>query len=65
MTRVARALARASLALVGLLVVLSPARAVSSGAALPQAPLPLLDGGTLDLGTLQGQVVVVRFLASW
>jgi hypothetical protein len=64
-TRVARALACASLGLVGLLVVLSPARTVGSGAARPQVTFPLLDGGTLDLGALEGQVVVVRFLASW
>ena len=28
-------------------------------------PLRLFDGGTLDLQTLKGQVVVVRFLGSW
>jgi hypothetical protein len=50
---------------VGLLLVLSSGSTLSSGAALPQATLPLLDGGTLDLGALHGQVVVVRFLASW
>jgi hypothetical protein len=31
----------------------------------PSTPLALFDGGTLDLRTLQGQVVVIRFLASW
>jgi hypothetical protein len=33
--------------------------------ALPSTPLALLDGGSLDLQGLQGNVVVLRFLASW
>lgn len=36
-----------------------------AGAALPSTPLPLLDGGTLNLRSLEGQVVVIRLLASW
>ncbi|MFQ5520418.1 MAG: hypothetical protein ACE5FK_03370 [Candidatus Methylomirabilia bacterium] len=32
---------------------------------LPATPLPLVDGGTLNLQSLKGQVVVIRFLASW
>ncbi len=39
--------------------------AVAEGESLPSAPLPLLEGGTLRLQSLAGQVVVVRFLASW
>lgn len=36
------------------------------GQPAPALELPLLDGsGTLDLSTLQGQVVVVNFFASW
>jgi hypothetical protein len=32
---------------------------------LPSATLPLLSGGSLSLQDLKGQVVVIRFLASW
>ena len=32
---------------------------------LPSATLPLLAGGSLNLQDLKGQVVVIRFLASW
>ncbi len=56
---------RVTLGLLGLLVVLGAAGPAGSAPALPSAPLPLFDGGTLDLRTLQGQVVVIRFLASW
>ena len=36
------------------------------GQPAPALELPLLDGsGTMDLSTLQGQVVVVNFFASW
>jgi cytochrome c biogenesis protein CcmG/thiol:disulfide interchange protein DsbE len=36
------------------------------GQAAPALELPLLDGsGTMDLSTLEGQVVVVNFFASW
>jgi hypothetical protein len=50
------------LAVVVALAALAPA---ARAAAWPATPLPLLDGGTLDLRSLQGQVVVIRFLASW
>jgi hypothetical protein len=33
--------------------------------ALPTTPLPLFGGGLLDPQSLKGQVVVIRFLASW
>ncbi len=36
-----------------------------AGPALPSTPLTLLDGSRLDLQSLQGNVVVLRFLASW
>ena len=36
-----------------------------AGSALPPTPLTLLDGSRLDLQSLQGNVVVLRFLASW
>ena len=39
--------------------------AVHAEQALPSAPLPLLDGGSLNIQDLRGQVVVIRFLASW
>ncbi len=39
--------------------------AIAAEESLPSAPLPLLEGGTLQLRSLAGQVVVVRFLASW
>lgn len=32
---------------------------------LPSTPLSLLDGGTLNLQSFKGSVLVVRFLASW
>jgi hypothetical protein len=48
-----------------LLVLGVSARSGWSGTDLPATPLRLFDGGTLDLRTLQGHVVVVRFLASW
>ncbi len=51
---------------VGMLATLlpwGPARA--AGSVLPPTPLPLFDGGTLDLRSLAGNVVVIRFLASW
>jgi hypothetical protein len=56
---------------VGLLAAVAAAAALvaagpaADAAAWPATPLPLLDGGTLDLRSLQGQVVVIRFLASW
>ncbi len=40
-----------------------PAGAAAS--ALPATPLRLFDGGMLDLRSLAGNVVVIRFLASW
>ena len=33
--------------------------------ALPATPLPLFEGGSLNLQNLTGKVVVIRFLASW
>jgi hypothetical protein len=33
--------------------------------ALPAIPLRLFTGGTLDLQSLAGRVVVLRFAASW
>jgi hypothetical protein len=33
--------------------------------ALPATPLPLFEGGSLNLQTFKGKVVVIRFLASW
>ncbi|HLC40895.1 MAG TPA: hypothetical protein VJO34_04630 [Methylomirabilota bacterium] len=38
---------------------------VASYAELPSTPLPLLEGGSLNLQEFKGQVVVIRFLASW
>jgi len=32
---------------------------------LPSTPLSLIDGGTLNLQSFKGSVVVIRFLASW
>ena len=57
----------ALVALVGLtlLVLGVSTRSGWSGNDHPATPLQLFDGGTLDLQTLEGQVVVVRFLASW
>jgi hypothetical protein len=33
--------------------------------ALPATPLPLFEGGSLNLQNFTGKVVVIRFLASW
>jgi hypothetical protein len=33
--------------------------------ALPSTPLALFDGGTLQLRSLAGRVIVIRFAASW
>ncbi len=33
--------------------------------ALPSTPLTLFDGGTLQLRSLAGRVIVIRFAASW
>jgi len=33
--------------------------------ALPVTPLPLFEGGSLNLQDFTGQVVVIHFLASW
>jgi hypothetical protein len=38
---------------------------VHAGDSLPSTPLPLFEGGTLNLQGLKGNVVVIRFLASW
>ncbi len=46
-------------------VVLGSAASVCAEGALPTTPLPLFGGGTLDLRSLQGNVVFIRFLASW
>jgi hypothetical protein len=32
---------------------------------LPATPLPLFEGGSLNLQNLTGKVVVIRLLASW
>jgi hypothetical protein len=32
---------------------------------LPATPLPLFEGGSLNLQSFKGKVVVIRFLASW
>ncbi len=58
---------RVSLGLaVGMLATLLPrASARGAGSALPATPLLLFDGGILDLRSLGGHVVVIRFLASW
>ena len=45
-------------------LLLCSAIAVSS-AELPSTPLPLLTGGSMNLRDFKGQVVVIRFLASW
>ena len=50
---------------IGILLMLSLVVATDAGTALPSTPLPLLDGGTLNLRSLEGKVVVVRLLASW
>ncbi len=50
----------------GMLATLPPrGRARAAASALPATPLVLFDGGTLDLRSLAGNVVVIRFLASW
>jgi hypothetical protein len=54
-----------TLGLLGLLAVLGAAGPAAGQLALPSTPLALFDGGALGLRTLQGQVVVIRFLASW
>ncbi len=51
-----------ALAILLMVVLVAPARAEQS---LPSAPLGLLEGGTLNLQSLKGRVVVRRFLASW
>jgi hypothetical protein len=33
--------------------------------ALPATPLPLFEGGSLNLQNFTGKVVGIRFLASW
>jgi hypothetical protein len=33
--------------------------------ALPVTPLPLFEGGSLNLRSFKGRVVVIRSLASW
>lgn len=50
---------------ISVLLMLSVVVAVEAGTALPSTPLSLLDGGTLNLRSLEGQVVVIRLLASW
>lgn len=50
-----------SILLTGVLLGHCPA----AGQSLPTASLPLFDGGTLDLQSLKGNVVVIRMLASW
>ena len=65
MIRPAPAMARVPLWLFSLLAVLGVGGPAAGELALPSTPLALLDGGTLDLRALQGQVVVIRFLASW
>lgn len=49
----------------GIFLVLAFLVSASAGTALPSAPLPLFNGGTLNLQSLEGKVVVIRFLASW
>ncbi len=65
MTGPALAMTRVALGLLGLLAILGAAGSAAGELALPSTPLALFDGGALDLRTLQGQVVVIRFLASW
>jgi hypothetical protein len=48
-----------------LLAVMMPIGVVRGQEPLPSAPLQLFDGTTLSLHDLKGQVVVIRFLASW
>ncbi len=50
---------------IGILLMLSLVVATDAGTALPFPPLSLLDGGTLNLRSLEEKVVVVRLLASW
>ena len=52
-------------AVISILLLLSSVVPMDAGTALPSAPLPLLDGGTLNLQSLGGKVVVIRLLASW
>jgi hypothetical protein len=65
MTRPALAMTRLALGLLALLAALGAADPAAGELTLPSTPLALFDGGALDLRTLQGQVVVIRFLASW
>ena len=51
-----------ALAILLMVVLVAPARAEQS---LPSTPLALLEGGTSNLQSLKGRVVVIRFLASW
>ncbi len=48
----------------GLWLVVFAATARASDA-LPSTPLTLFDGGTLQLQSLAGRVIVIRFAASW
>jgi len=50
---------------IGILLMLSLVVATDAGTALPSQPLSLLNGGTLNLRSLEGKVVVIRLLASW
>ncbi len=50
---------------IGLLVVFALTPPGAAATSLPSAPLSLVGGGTLNLQSLKGQVVVIRFLASW
>jgi hypothetical protein len=54
-----------SLSLMWTTVLLLCAAIAASYAELPSTPLPLLTGGSLNLREFKGQVVVIRFLASW
>ena len=49
----------------GTLWLLVFAAAAHAADALPPRPLTLFDGGTLELRSLAGRVVVIRFAASW
>ena len=51
-----------TLAILLLWVIILPTMAEQ---ALPVTPLPLFEGGSLNLQNLTGKVVVIRFLASW
>jgi len=48
-----------------LLLMMMPIGVVRGQDQLPSVPLRLFDGKTLPLHDLKGQVVVIRFLASW